>query len=143
MGHSSGAHLAAVALTTDWNNQYDSSLPKNFIKGSVLCSGMYDLYPVRLSARSSYVKFDDDLVYKLSPQRHIDKILAPIVLVYGGLETPEFQRQSIDFSAALEKSSKPVKLILAENYNHFELKETLANPYGHFGRAVLEQISAR
>ena len=143
VGHSSGAHLAAVALTTEWNNQYDSSLPKNFIKGSVLCSGMYDLHPVRLSARSSYVKFDDDLVNKLSPQRHIDKILAPIVLVYGGLETPEFQRQSIDFSAALEKSSKPVKLILAENYNHFELKETLANPYGHFGRAVLEQISAR
>src|ERR1700720_2025229 len=39
--HSSGAHLAAAMIATDW--QKDFSLPKDVVKGAVLCSGMYDL----------------------------------------------------------------------------------------------------
>ncbi len=49
-GHSSGAHLAGVAMVTDWRGQYD--LPTDVVKTGLLCSGMYDLRPVRLSARS-------------------------------------------------------------------------------------------
>jgi arylformamidase len=33
-----------------------------------------------------------------------------------------------------------VQLLIAEGYNHFEILETLANPYGVLGRAVLEQM---
>ena len=55
-------------------------------------------------------------------------------------ETPEFQRQSRDFAEALRKAGKPVTLIFAEGYNHFEIAETLANPYGYVGRVVLEQL---
>ena len=138
--HSSGAHLAAVALTTDWQKDYEPALPENFISGAVLCSGMYDLHPVRLSSRSSYVKFDDDLEFKLSPQRHIERIGAPVVLLHGTRETPEFQRQSIDFDEALRNSGKSVRLTAAQEYDHFEIKETLANPYGPFGHAVISQI---
>ena len=64
-GHSSGAHLAAVALTTDW--QRDFGLPPDLIKGGLCGSGMYDLAPVRLSHRSSYVNFTDEMVETLSP----------------------------------------------------------------------------
>jgi arylformamidase len=60
----------------------------------------------------------------------------------GTLETPEFQRQSRDFAEAVKKAGKPVKLIAARDYNHFEIKETLANPYGVFGRAMLDLIEA-
>src|SRR4029453_3825788 len=38
---SSGAHLAAVAATTDWEARY--RLPGDIVKGYTLCSGMYDL----------------------------------------------------------------------------------------------------
>ena len=30
--------------------------------------------------------------------------------------------------------------IVAEGYNHFEIRETLASPYGLLGRVVLEQM---
>jgi arylformamidase len=93
-GHSSGAHLAGVVLVTDWERQY--GLPKDVIKGGLLCSGMFDLKPVRLSARS--------------------------------------------FAAAVRAVGKPVSLLLAEDYNHFEIIETLGNPFGLLGRAVLEQM---
>jgi arylformamidase len=98
---------------------------------------------VRLSARSSYVKFTDEAEEKLSPQRHLDRLLAPVVLVYGTAETPEFQRQSRDFAAAIKATGKPVSLSVMEGYNHFEVGEQLANPYSLFGRAVLEQMKLR
>src|SRR5438128_1865260 len=58
-GFSSGAHLGGCALITDWEK--DFGLPRDVIKAAALCSGMYDLKPVRLSARSSYVKFTDEM----------------------------------------------------------------------------------
>lgn len=137
-GTSSGAHLAAVAATTDW--QKDHALPADFVRGYVLCSGMYDLKGPRLSKRSSYVRFTDADEQALSPQRHLDRINAPLVLMYGSLETPEFQRQPRDFATALEQAEKPFALIAAEGYNHFEVAETLGNRDGPLGRAVLSQM---
>jgi arylformamidase len=137
-GHSSGGHLSGVVLVTDWENDY--GLPNDVIKGGLLCSGMFDLKPVRLSARSSYVKFTDDIEHRLSSQRHLDKLNAPVIVAYGTLETPEFQRQSREFAAALKAAGKLVTLIVADGYNHFEIIETLANPLGLLGRAVLEQM---
>jgi arylformamidase len=137
-GHSSGAHLSAVALTTDWQKEFD--LPSDIVKGALCCSGPYDLKAPRLSARSNYIKFTDEIEQALSPPRHIDRIVAPIVLVYGSLETPEFQRQSRDFAAALKAAGKPVQLIVADEYNHFEVIETMAHPYGIVARAVLGQM---
>ena len=135
---SSGAHLAAVAATTDWQALY--GLPGDIVKGYTLCSGMYDLEAPRRSKRSAYVKFTDEVEETLSPQRHLERIHAPVVLLYGSLETPEFQRQAREFAAALAAAGKPVELIHAEGYNHFELAETLGNPYGAMGRAVLAQM---
>lgn len=60
--------------------------------------------------------------------------------MYGSLETPEFQRQSREFAQALEQAGKPVALTCGEGYNHFEIAETMANPYGVVGRALLEQM---
>ena len=135
-GQSSGGHLAAVALTTDW--QRDFGLPDDNIKGGMCIGGMYDLTPLRLSARSNYVKFDDVTVAALSPIRHLDRLQAPLIVAYGTCETPEFQRQNREFAAAVEAAGKKVRLLVSENYNHFELPETLGNPYGLLGRAALE-----
>jgi arylformamidase len=140
-GFSSGAHLAGVALLTDWHKDYD--LPANAIKGAVLSSGMYDLKPVRLSARSKYVKFTDEMEDALSTQRHLARIEVPLVLALGTYETPEFKRQTRDFAAALKAAGKPVQFYINENYNHFEMMETFASPYGLLGRAVLEQMQLR
>jgi len=137
-GHSSGAHLAGVVLVTDW--QKDFGLPSDVVKGGVLMSGMYDLKPVRLSKRSEYVKFTDEMEQALSTQRHLDKLKTPVVVAHGTLESPEFQRQTREFAAAVKTAGKPVQFIVAEGYNHFELPETFGNPYGLLGRAALEQM---
>jgi arylformamidase len=135
--HSSGSHLSACVLTDGWQEE---GLPQNFCKGALLLSGMYDLEPVPLSKRSSYVKFTDAMVEKLSSQRHLGGLHTPLILAYGTCETPEFQRQTKDFFAAVRASGKPAELIVGEAYNHFELLETLANPYGLTGRAMLQKM---
>jgi len=140
-GHSSGAHLAGVTLVTDWVNVY--GLPPDVIKGGLLVSGMYDLKPVRLSKRSEYVKFTDEIEEKLSSQRHLDKLNAPVIIAYGTQETPEFQRQSREFAAAVKAAGKPVELIVGEGFNHFEMQETFANPYAVAGRAALKMMQLK
>jgi arylformamidase len=136
--HSSGSHLTACVLAGGWREE---GLPGNFCKGALLLSGMYELEPVRRSKRSSYVRFTDAVVEKLSSQRHLAALAAtPLILAYGTCETPEFQRQTRDVFAALRALGKPAELIVGEAYNHFELLETLANPYGLTGRAMLRQM---
>ena len=135
-GHSSGAHLAGCVLVTDWEK--DFGLPPDIIKGGLLISGMYDLKPVRLSKRSEYVKITDEIEETLSSQRHIDRLNAPIIVAYGTQETPEFQRQNREFAAAVKAAGKPAELIVGEGFNHFEMQETLGNPYGIGGRAALK-----
>jgi arylformamidase len=138
-GHSSGGHLAGVVVTTDW--QRDFGLPDDVVKGALLCSGMYDLKPVRLSARSNYVKFTDEIEQELSALRHLGRLHCPVLVGYGTCETPEFQRHGRDFVAAVKAAGLPVEALVGEGYNHFEMLETLANPYGLVGRAVLAQMN--
>jgi arylformamidase len=134
-GHSSGGHLCGIALVTDWEK--DFGLPADIVKGGLCMSGMYDLKPVRLSKRSSYVKFTDEIEQAMSSQRHLDLLRAPIVVTYGTTETPEFQRQSRDFAAAVKAAGKPAELVEAVGFNHLEMVESLGNPYGPNGRAAL------
>jgi arylformamidase len=134
---SSGSHLAGCVVITEWEKQ---QLPRDILKGAVLGSGMYDLKAVRLSKRGNYVKFTDDMEQALSAQRHIDNIHTPLILAHGTLETPEFQRQTRDFAAALMAADKPVELIVGKGYNHYELSETFGNPYGILGRAALAMM---
>jgi len=140
-GRSSGSHLGGVVLITDWQKNF--GLPPDVVKGALLSSGMYDLEPVRLSKRGAYVKFTDAMEEELSTQRHLDRINCPVVLAHGTYETPEFQRQTREFAAALAAAGKPVELIVGEGYNHFEIPETMANPYGLLGRAVLELMGLK
>jgi len=137
ISHSSGSHLGGCVVTHDWAKD---GLPADILKGATLSSGMYDLRPVRLSKRSKYVKFTDDMENALSAIRHLDKLMTPLVLSYGTYETPEFQRQTRDFAAAVTAAGKPAELLVGDGYNHFEMLETLANPYGLLGRTVLTQM---
>ena len=101
---------------------------------------MYELWAVRLSAHDNYVKFADEMVESLSPIRHLNRLLTPLIVSYGSHETPEFIRQAKEFAAAVKGQGKLRQLIVAENYSHLDLPETLCSPYGVLGAAVLEMM---
>ena len=123
-GHSSGAHLGACAL-----------LRLGFVRKALLISGIYDLLPVRLSARNEYVRLDEKLEHEYSPIRHIERIGCPVTVGWGEKEGAEFYRQSREFA---EKLGAPA--IVGEGLNHFEVAETLADPASPLGRAALNML---
>ncbi len=137
-GHSSGGHLAAVLLTTDWTTLGLEASP---IRSGLCASGMYDLGPVLLSARASYVKLDKAEEDALSPMRHLDRVCCPTAVAYGDGETPEFKRHARDFAAALKAKVRHASaLIEGRNLNHFEIALTLGQAEGLLGKLALEQI---
>jgi arylformamidase len=136
-GHSSGAHLAAVALTTDWPAL---GVPQTVLKSGLCVSGMYDLRAPLLSARSAYVKVSPQEEDALSPERHLDRIRCPIAVVHGEKESPEFKRQATGFAAALARAGHAAELGVGPGLNHFELLETLAEPDGLLARIALRQM---
>jgi arylformamidase len=134
-GHSSGGHLGAVALVTDWQADYD--LPRDLVKGALLMSGIYDLRTVRTLKFSRQLVITDEIEHAFSPQRHIAALRGDVVVTCGGDEAPEFSRQSHAFVAAAKAAGKPAELIEAPHFGHIEMVESLATPYGPNGRAAL------
>jgi len=139
-GQSSGSHMAGVLVTTDWAGL---GLPADVIKSGLLISGMYDLRPVMMSARSAYVKLSAAEILDLSAILHIDRLRVPIVVVYGSRETPEFQRQPASFVDAVRSAGKQAKLLRLEGVNHFELLSVLADAKTPLAHAALELMGLR
>jgi arylformamidase len=133
-GHSSGAHLSAIALTTDWAAR---GLPADVIKSACFLSGLYDLDPVLLSARSAYVHLSPAEAAQLSPILRADAIPCPLTLAYAQNDTDEFRRQTQAFAARLQASGRPVSLIDMPAMNHFEIMEQLAMPESALSQAIL------
>jgi len=134
VGHSSGAHLASVLLTTPWR---EHDLPADAIKTGICISGMYDLRPVLLSARSSYVRLSAAEEDALSAIRHIDRIACPLLVAHGTDESPEFQRQARDFTAALHRAGRSARLLVVQGCNHFEINAALSDPASPMAKAAL------
>jgi arylformamidase len=133
-GHSSGGHLAACVAVTDWQ---ELGLPGDVVKSAVLASGIYDLLPVRLSARNDYVKLDALTEQALSPIRHLRHFTGKAYVACGALESDEFRRQARALAAALDPRQRAAPLAEYAGLNHFEVAHTLADPDGGLGRAAL------
>ncbi len=123
-GHSSGAHLAACALT-----RVDG------IAKALLISGLYDLMPVRLSARNAYLNLDASMEQTLSPIRQRERIRCPVTVAWAEKDSAEFIRQSREFAAALGAPTLEGKAL-----DHFRMAETLADAGSPLGRAALAML---
>lgn len=123
-GHSSGAHLAAVLLTTDWR---EFGLSPDVLMGGFCLSGSYDLEPVMLSSRRLYMQLDADEVNRFSPLRHVKRLRCPLVVGMAEAESPEFRRQSVAFAAAVERSGGALARFECAGLNHFEVALELAD----------------
>ena len=137
IGHSSGGHLTSALLTTDWQSLGGPASP---LKTGACVSGMYELRPVLLSARSAYVKLTPQEEDALSAIRHLDRVCCPILVVYGDRESPEFQRQGREFAAALRTRRLQSAELVLPGCNHFEGIRTMIDPGSALARAVLRQM---
>lgn len=136
-GHSSGGHLAAVLLTTDW---VALNLPRDIIKGGVCASGIYDMHPAMLSSRRNYVTLSPAEEMALSPLAHLDFISCPVGVAHGTRESPEFQRQARAFVAELAAGGYRHEFAVLDGLNHFEVCDSLADAHSPLSQMALHQM---
>jgi arylformamidase len=124
-GHSSGSHLASCVLITDWTKR---GLPADTIKGALLMSGMYELYPAMLSSRGKYVQITPQEIDAASAMRHLRMVTCPVVVANGDRESPEFRRQSMVLADALQGMGRLAARTELFATNHFQVPQRLSKP---------------
>ena len=125
IGHSSGGHISAMMLITDWEGDYGLSM--NIIKSVTTCSGIYELEPARLSYRNTYLDLTVQAAIRNSPIRHIPENDIPITMAWGSGELDEFQRQSKEFSTAWSAAGHTVNSFVLNELNHFQVSREIVN----------------
>lgn len=135
-GHSSGAHLVAMLSVQDWTAL---GVDPEMVCGILCVSGAYDLEPVLLSSRRTYMHLSPAEAEAMSPIRHVRHARVPVHVAYGRAESPEFIRQGRAFAQALARCGKLAgEVEVAEN--HFEIVDAMANPDHALGRLVLDLL---
>lgn len=138
-GLSAGAHLAAMALSSD---QTDSALPVSLCAGTYLISGIYDLAPVTMISVNSDVRLTDAMVPTLSPIRLRPNTDAPMHFWAGGLEPLAWQEQSASYQEHCQRLGVPSKYEVVDGANHFTIFEALARSHGVIAKKLLTDMMA-
>jgi len=131
-GHSAGGHAVATLLETDWLNDY--GMPAMPYAGAVPVSGVFDLRPLVHTFLNADLRLDEDSAAGVSVLT-APPAAPPLVVAYGTDETPEFERQSVDFAAMVSAAGHAVDVVAMDN-NHFDILESLADGTGELARAV-------
>jgi arylformamidase len=134
-GHSSGAHMAALLAMQDWAAL---GVDAAAFLGFVCISGAYDLEPVLLSSRGSYIELSAAEARQMSPILHAGRTCMPLHLLYGAKESPEFIRQSLAFAKGLASENKLAACHEIPGKNHFEILDALADPDEAVAQYVLK-----
>ena len=119
-GHSSGAHLAAMALVRMANAD-----DLEDISGCYLMSGHYDVRPAMLCYRKEYLQLSVAETIAMSPLLNLVNPLPPTMVAIGGGETDEMLRQSSSFAESLAAIG-PAELRGVPDANHFSVADDLA-----------------
>ena len=135
IGHSSGAHLSAMAACTEWGL---FGLPNGVLRTAVFISGIYDLEPVRLSFRNDVLKLSVSDAIRNSPCCNLPAEGSPIVVAYGELETAEFKRQAKEFAQTWKQRFGNSQLLELPSLNHYETIETFIDQKSTLSRTTFE-----
>ena len=132
-GHSAGAHLSAMLLTTDWK-QYN--LSADIIKGACLISGIFNLMPICLSNINEVLHMNEQEALQNSPVKQKLSTLCPVSIVVGANETDEFLDQSRELYSCW-KENIPTEIIEPEGINHYSILETMLDPESQLHQAMI------
>uniref|UniRef100_A0A8B9JI38 Arylformamidase n=1 Tax=Astyanax mexicanus TaxID=7994 RepID=A0A8B9JI38_ASTMX len=137
-GHSAGAHLAAMVLSTDWAD-FGVTPP---IKGAFLVSGIYDLLPILSTYVNEPLKMTEEVALRNSPSRLVPQLTASssaceLVVAVGQNDSPEFRKQSEDYFKSLETAGLKVAFEDVPNTDHFNIIEQLVDENYHLTQVNL------
>jgi arylformamidase len=127
VGHSAGAHLAAMLLACAWP-VFDAALPAGLVKGALGLSGIYDLAPLMdVPSLQEVLRITPRQARIASPARLAAPRRGRFYALAGGEESHEFLRQNRLLQQAWGRECVPLAQAVA-GLNHFSIVDALAAP---------------
>jgi len=123
VGHSAGAHLAALAGLVDASAGWDVGPyldQSSTVQAVVVIAGPADLtldFPEMARELIAGV-FGPDQVISASPVNHVHRQVPPFLIIHGDADQVVPVEQGFVLHAALQKAGAPVELILVQNGRH-------------------------
>ncbi|HXG27428.1 MAG TPA: alpha/beta hydrolase, partial [Nevskiales bacterium] len=138
MGHSAGAHIAAL-LALDPRYLQAVGGERGWLSGMIGLAGAYDFLPLT----------DDDLKdifgpperYPLSqPINHVDGHNPPLLLLHGRTDTTVRLKNTVNLAARIRARGGPVQTVIYPVMGHVRMIASLAPPLRQVSR-VLDDIA--
>lgn len=139
IGHSAGAHLAAMMAAAPWPADLG---PQPAIASLGLVSGVYELEPVLSVSVNESIRLDAAMAARNSVTRFAPKLSGPVLVAAGGAEPEGWQAQSTAFHAACLAAGTQAELMIVPGADHFTIKFAAADPQNMLGTALLQQVTA-
>jgi arylformamidase len=137
VGHSAGAHLAAMMLATDWPRH---ALPEGTIRSATCISGLYDLEPLRFVRHLRDLRIDAAEAAALSPAGLKPPAGGRLVAAVGGEETAEFHRHTAELAKAWKRTGLRVATPAIPGRYHFDALDALTEPRAALHKAAMQAI---
>lgn len=126
VGHSAGAHLAAMVSLV--------SASALRIDRTVLLSGVFDLRPLLQTTVNDPLGLDEAAAVALSPQLLPVVAGHSVVVAWGDNETGAFKQQSRAYSAHLANTGMEVSAFECTGRHHFDIMDDVVDPRTELGR---------
>jgi arylformamidase len=137
-GHSAGGHLTAMALQTEWAEDY--GLPQDPFVAAIPFSGLFDIEPLRYSYLQPQIQLDDGLIRRNSPAFSVRPCKTPLWITWGGAETSEFARQAQIYHQAWAAAGNASELRAVPGANHFTVIDGLEDANSAVCRWLVEKL---
>ena len=136
IGHSAGAHLAAMMAAAPWPQDLPAQ-PR--IASLGLISGVYDLGPVLQISVNQDIRLDAAMAERNSVMDFPPRSVGRVLVSYGTAEPAGWQAQSEDFHQACRTAGTSSELLPVDGANHFDILYPLADATQPLGAALLRQ----
>lgn len=140
IGHSAGAHLAAMMVAAPWPKDLPAQPP---VASLGLVSGVYDLEPVLHISVNQDIQLDGAMAARNSVMKFPPRMSGPVLVAVGDDEPPGWQAQSVDFHQACRNAGTSGQMMRIGGANHFDILFPLADPAKPLGAALLRQCGLR
>lgn len=133
-GNSAGAHLAAMAMMTDWTVL--ARLPPHVLRGAALLSGLYDLAPFADFELGREAGITAENAAALSPLRQRRALNLRVALGVGANEPVKFRLQTALFGRHLATLGAKVEIVPGKGLDHVGIIDEFGKD-GPLARAIL------
>lgn len=139
-GHSAGGHLTAMALQTEWAEDY--GLPQDPFVAAIAFSGLFDIEPLRFSYLQPQIQLDDGIIRRNSPAFLVRPCKTPIWVTWGSAESTEFARQAELYHQAWTAVGNASELRAIPGANHFTVIGGFEDKDSDVCRWLAQKLSA-